>query len=98
MYSNGMKKFCLFVSFHNDSCQICSSPCFLNFSKNCLVSPPLVSFKHRVKYVSANRNGHSKEYQEQENTAEMHHEEHVKVKAIHDIHGGLIIANILIHP
>ena len=98
MYSDGMQKFCLHVSFHNDCSQIGSPSCLLNFPKKSLVSPPLVRFKHGVKYVSAYRNGHSKENQEQENTAEMHHEEHVKVEAVHHIHGGLIIASILIHP
>lgn len=97
MFSEGMVEFCLLVVFHNHGGQI-YSPRRLNVSKNCrLVPPSLVRLKHRVKQKSANRNGHSKENQEQENTAEMQHDEHVKVKTVHRVHFGLIIANILIH-
>ena len=86
MFSEGMVEFCLLVSFHDDCGQICS-PC-LNVSENCLglLSPSLVRLKHRVKYEGANRNGNSKENQEQENGAEIQHDEHVNIKTVHRVH------------
>ena len=86
MFSEGMVEFCLLVSFHDHGGQICSPR--LNVSENCLglLPPPLVRLKHCVKYEGADRNGHSKEYQEQENGAEIQHDEHVNVKTVHRVH------------